>query len=323
MTYSVDAFTINPMKMPLRYLTMATVLPVLAPAQSLVMVLLEEFHVQTSASTTALQEANFWAEVSDVAGVTGATVSASSGVLYGAGPQSLSPEGGNFEYKASYPEVAQLLTAYPSNGVYTMALTTGSGHFATHVPGAMTGTYGEHQPTSPLFTISGVSGTWYTPASGPTQFRYNPTSGLSFTVTLNDYAVTTSGGHYAYHMKARDALSGDELNDGVGSDGPLADTVAFTAPAFTFTYGLATNTPTTYGFVEGSVLGIEAAFYNFLGLGPAGLPTAWGEPYNEVVQGFGFANETQLILVAVPEAAALPLWLALVALGAVATRRRR
>jgi hypothetical protein len=117
------------MKLPLKYLVMAAVLPVLAPAQSFVMVLLEEFHVQTSASTTALQQANFWAEVGDVAGVTSATVSASAGVLY-EGAHSLQPVGGNFEYKASFPDVAQLLAAYPSNATYTMALTTGTDPFA-------------------------------------------------------------------------------------------------------------------------------------------------------------------------------------------------
>lgn len=85
-------------------------------------------------------------------------MSASVGVLYG-GPQSLQPVEGKFEHNASFPDLAQLLAAHSRNEVYTMALTTGTGYFATHVPGAMTESYADHRPTSPLFTISGVSST--------------------------------------------------------------------------------------------------------------------------------------------------------------------
>jgi MYXO-CTERM domain-containing protein len=41
------------------------------------------------------------------------------------------------------------------------------------------------------------------------------------------------------------------------------------------------------------------------------------------MQGFFFGNETQLLLVAIPEATTVPFWLAVAALGLAATRRRR
>jgi hypothetical protein len=313
------------MKLPVNCLVFAVLLPAVASAQSFVMVGLEEFNLQTSSSGTTLQQANFVAEVSGLAGVNSVMVGASDGVLWSAQanliPQPDSP--GDFFYRQGYGTVGNLLMDFPADAVYGLYLDTTSGYFQTsHLPGAMTGSYGDHLPVAPLFTISGVNGTWVTPDKGLTQFRFVPTPGLTFTVTLNPYAVVTSGGHYAYLMKTRD-LAADGMELGEVGEGPLADTTPFVPPSFTFTYGLATNTDTTYGFVEGSVLAVEAAFYNFLGLAPAGLFTPWGAPYEDVVQAFIFGNETQLLLVAIPEASSLPLWLGVLALAGTVMRRRR
>jgi hypothetical protein len=104
--------------------------PLTLPAQSYVIVSLEEFNVQNSASTVTLQEANFYAEVGNVAGVNSATVGAATGSLSVSGPLAIPPDGSDFVYKQSHPTVGEMLTQFPSDGVYSISLNTTSVSFS-------------------------------------------------------------------------------------------------------------------------------------------------------------------------------------------------
>jgi hypothetical protein len=307
----------------------ALLLPGALLAQSLVIVSLEEFHQQTSASTTTLNEASFYALANGVIDMSGGRVFADSGVLppYPPPPQPwenlLQGNGsGEYEYKASFTTQSALLNDYPVTAAYNIqifnpSMTAWSVDLPTLPGGA---SFTDYRPDIPLFNITGVSGTWYVPATGPAQFRFVPAADLSFTVALNPYVVALAGSHRAYFAKVRD-VDGNELGE-VGSE-----ILAFSDPwvgteLLTFTYGLGANTDgndSTYGFVEGSVLVLEAAFYNLFGLSPAGLDA----PNEGVLKAFVFGAETQFVLVAIPESAHLPLWLAGLALLAAVSRRPR
>ena len=282
----------------------------LSAAQAqIVAISLEQHNRQTGNSSTTVTEYAMYATVEEVGGVTGGSVSATSGVL--TTPASLSDEGdGIYEYTATRPLVGDLTTAFPLNASYTLT-TTGLVASATiNGPG---NTFGYYNPATTLFTISGVTGTW----SGST-FYFNPASVTSFTVTINSYSAANPGGHYGAFFQVADITSGYSYLGEVGT-GPDADATPFDTPVFTFTRGAALDggddDDTTYGFTTGTRLELEAGFFNVIGLTTSAI--------GDAQQAFIVGNTTSFTLAAIPEPSTYAAIFGALALAGVVIHRRR
>jgi len=277
-----------------------------------VTVAIEQHNRQTGDSTLTTDEFTFAVEVEEYAGVTGGSVSATSGFLSST-TGDLAADGDDWEYVVEFASSATLISNFPFNNTYSIT-TTGS-PAGTVVISSPDNTLANLLPTAPQFTIAGVSGIW----SGNT-FRFNPDSvGSSFTVTINDYSVTTGGGNYGYNFSVGD-ISGEFMEIGSSNGGPIDDGTDFTPITFTFTKGAANDggdsDDTTYGFVSGSRLEIEGNFSNVFNFGDSEFGP--GNP-----EAFIVSSNTIFNLQAVPEPSSYALLIGLAGIGFTTFRRRR
>jgi hypothetical protein len=277
-----------------------------------VTVAIEQHNHQTGSSTFTTNEYTFATDVEEYPSVSGGTVSATSGDLNSAS-QSLSADGDDWEYVVSETNSATLISSFPFNNTYSVTTTgTPSG---TVVISSPNDTLSNLLPDAPVFTISGVTGTWV----GNT-FKFNPADvTTSFTVTISDYSVTSSGGQYGYSFTVGD-ISGSYSAVGGMDDGPIDDSTDFTPIVFTFTKGAANDAgdgdDTTYGFVDGSHFEIEGNFSNVYNFGDSEFGSGNAEA-------FIIGSNTIFNLQAVPEPSSVALWAGVVVLSMTCARRRR
>ncbi|MCF7689577.1 MAG: PEP-CTERM sorting domain-containing protein, partial [Cephaloticoccus sp.] len=271
---------------------------------------------QTGAATTVASGAVFFAEVQEHTIAT-ATVTSDTGLLSsGPGGTLMDPGNGEFQFRDDRSDATALVTNFPMSATYTITTTgTDAGSVAIANPG---GSLADYLPATPVFTISGVTGSW----TGNT-FTFDPTGVTSFTVAMSRYSVPSiPGGMFGYGMGVVDNNNG--FNNGDVGDGPVNDSliVSYTTPVFTFNVGAAFDNSdgddSTFGIINGESYRLEANVTNITGLGSSGL--AGGQ------QAFLFGSNTAFNIVAqaVPEPATWGLMAGLVALvGVMITRRRR
>jgi hypothetical protein len=269
-----------------------------------VTVALENHNLQNGANTTAPDGTVFYATVEDVAGVTGATVSATAGTL--TTPAGLADDGDYFELEENRANIPTLLTDFPLGATYTINTTGLTGTATITGPG---GSYADYAPVVPKFTISGATGVW---SNG--HIALNPTS--SFSITLNNYSVTNSGGNYAWYLNVGDSSDGyTELGEVSGDSG------TYVAPTFTFTAGAPLDGGdadlTTYGFTAGSQFYFEAGFFNIIGLTNSAIAGAQQAFVAGSTTGFSMTTS------AIPEPSTYAAILGGLALVGVALHRRR
>ncbi len=203
------------------------------------------------------------------------------------------------------------MASFPTGAAYTITTLGGSSPNSETLTGPG-GSLATNLPAVPLFTISGVTGSWL----GNT-FKFDPTGVTSFTVTINSYSVTNPGGNFGwgYSVESAGTIQGE---DGAG---PLVDATPYTAPVLTFTNGLGANAgdgdPTTFGFVNGATFNLEANFTNIIGL--AAASNLGGQ------MAFLYGTNTSFIIEvgAVPEPSTHAAIMGALALGGVVWARRR
>lgn len=285
-----------------------------AKANGLFGVIMEERFAQTGPEVVESREVGFTAEVQRMPDVTGAQVSGDAGALLTT-PQALSADDDMWVYKATYGTAGELTAAHPLDGNYTLGVTGVAGSpVVISAPGV--GSYADYSPVAPIFSISGLSGFWRT-VEGKGEFVFEVSAANSFTVTLNDYSAVSQGDHFAVFVEVWDQETGSTL--GEVEDGIQPSTETFVAPVFTFSFGLEANNDgndRTVGFVAGSRLELEAAFYNLTSYGDAGRGDG-----SEAA--FAFSAGTSFTLVAVPEPRFTGMGLGVVALGLAWMRGRR
>lgn len=290
-----------------------------AQAQSeppLILISQEQVNTQTGAATSVVTEYAFYAEANNV------TATAVSLTVNGGAPLALSSgEAGSWKYSVlnTTPSQSAIESAFPGDGTYVVGVTNG-GTTAVSITGPGANTFAAYRPITPLFTFAGVTGTWSVDGSGHGVFTYDPNSiATSFTVTINTYSATTSGGNIGYFMSVADVANGYNSVGEAGA-GPVADN-AFSAPTFTFTKGLAADAgdadELTYGFVSGSSYQLEAGFYNVIGLADSELTGTTDQ------KAFIYGNSTSFTLQAIPEPATYTFVAGFLALAGACLRRRR
>lgn len=277
-----------------------------APAAMLsqITVAFENRHIQTDANTTPVVGYVFYATVEGVDGLTEEPT-----VKVGAGATSTLEwdTDGYYEFQDEMPNnLGNALAKYPFAESYTIGTNKGS----VVIPGPGLNTYGTTMPAPVKFSISGVTGSW-----AGNVFRFDPNSGDSFTVTMNNYSATSPGGVYAYYM---DVWNDDfEFEQG---DGPVTyDSGAeFEAPVFTFMKGTAADSDAfddTFGFSNNSLFHMEGGFFNGIGFG-----------YNADLGadvGFVVGTTTFFTLQAIPEPSTYAAIFGALALAGVVVHRRR
>ncbi|HEY0946242.1 MAG TPA: hypothetical protein VGD81_13275 [Opitutaceae bacterium] len=268
-----------------------TLITAAATHAQLSLVSLEQHNRQTNVSITSPVGFSFYATAEEFDGEITATVSANAGFLASNGAQGLPNQGDFLEYEVSYPTGADLLADFPLSATYTIA--TSGAVTDTAVIAGRSGGFLDWRPATPVFTLTGVSGTW-TIENGQGVFTFDPTGVTSFTITTNGYSATTLGGHYGAYMSVAEINNGFHQIGEIGV-GPEPDATPYSAPVFTFTNGLAANSDeddTTYGFTSGTLLELEAGFFNVIG-------------YDAVLgQAFVVGNTTSFLLRA--QASAIP-----------------
>lgn len=174
-----------------------------------------------------------------------------------------------FKRGIKYNTLEEMLADRPIDGSYTHTLTgTPSGSVTITAPNVP---YADGVPVNPIFTITGVTGTWGQGNSGQGIFYFNPATTTSFTVSMNAHSANTQGGHYAYGV----FLRGSRIN-GEYSSGLVTNNESPPVPlnlTLTFTKGLDPDAgdedPTTFGFDEDVRFEIEGEHMNIFGLSDA------------------------------------------------------
>jgi hypothetical protein len=233
---------------------------------------LEQYNYQVGDDLLTLRSYDGFDDIDGFDDVTGLSLS-----INGAPPENIpfNPFYEAFKRGINYETLEDMLADRPIDGSYTHNLTgTPSGSVAITAPGIP---YANGIPVNPVFTITGASGTWGRGPEGIGRFYFNPDSTTSFTVTMNAYAVTTQGGHYAYGVFVADITSGFNSIDEYSSDLVVAGETP-PVPAnltLTFTKGLGLDAddddPTTFGFSAGTKFELEGEHVNIFGLSDAGL----------------------------------------------------
>ena len=271
---------------------------------------------QTGDSTLTYQDTFFDAAVEDYS-ITGATLSATSGVL--TTPVVMTNDGTNYGYRDNNVTAATIFGNYPNDATYTIT-TTGTDNGTVNIAGPNT-PYGGGStifPVAPLFTIAGVTGGW----SGNT-FTFNPTGVTSFTISMNAYSDGNSGGNFGYGFSVEDG--GSELGN-VGG-GPFTSGDSYTTPVFSFTNGAAADAgdadSETYGFIDGTNYRIEGNFSNVFNFGATGTGALSGIEAFIVSQNTSFNLVADSNFSAVPEPGTFGLFAGLIGLGIAGFSRRR
>ena len=233
---------------------------------------LEQYNYQVGDATVNLRSYDGFDEIDGFEDVTGLSLS-----INGQSPENIPFDTfyDAFKRGINYDTLNSMLAERPINATYTHNLTgSPSGSVTITAPGIP---YANARPVNPIFTVSGVTGTWVIGPEGEGRFYFDPTTTNSFTVTMNAYAATTQGSHYAYAAFVSDITNGFESIDAYSSDiveageaSPVPNQLTFT-----FTKGLGLDAgdaaPSTYGFGAGTRFEIEGEHVNIFGLSDAGL----------------------------------------------------
>lgn len=282
-----------------------------ASARADVFVSHERMNDQTSDSGVVLRDVKAYAEIDGVSGITAATV---SGGGFGGSTALTQVSPTYWEAKsAPYATGAALAVDFPANTPYTVSWTGASGSPVTLTSPASS--LGNYYPGAPVFTLSGVSGTWST-FSGRGVFTFDATTVSSFTVSLNAYQNPTTTG--AQRMAFADVeVSGTtraDVSDIPGSGAPDTGLLSLT-----FTTDLvaanASATDALVGFSAGEFLDVGAGFVNASSFNNAGSSGG--------LEAFALVNRTEFTLAAIPEPSAYGACGAAALAGVVAVRRRR
>lgn len=293
---------------------------------------LEQYNYQVGDATLALRSYDGFDDYSGpvdsngVSGVSGLTLSINGGpietILY-------DPEREAFKRRKSWTSLEDMIAARPVDGAYTHTLSGApSGPVTITAPGHA---YADAIPANPLFTISGVNGTWSLGEGGAGIFTFDPRGVPSFTITMNAYSDSLrpgfqQGDHYAYGMYVWGEVPDEDglpFIDSNYSSGLLASNVAEKVLSITFYNGLPLDAgdgdPSTFGFSPGSSFEIEGELVNIFNFHTAlveGMP---------IENAFIYMTVTSLTLQAapIPEPETYALLLAGLGLVGFAARRRR
>ena len=220
-----------------------------------------------------------------------------------------------------------MLTARPINATYTHVMQTNdSGRLEFEIDSPNL-SLEESIPVQPLFTFSGVDGTWTTGYDGIGRFEFDPMSTSEFTLTMNLFEAQTIGTHYT------SAVTINRVDQGfvglgstsLGMQEASVEPSGLASLVLTFTRGLADDAgdadPTTFGYQEGITFELEGEHVNaWLETGPSSI----GDYEFELTKGFVTQTVTGLELHAldsIPEPSASAL-LALSFSGFLLRRRR-
>lgn len=255
---------------------------------------LEQYNFQVGDATVALRSFDGFDEIAGFDDVTGLSLS-----INGQAPEIIPfhPFYEAFKRGINYDTLESMLAERPIDGAYTHNLTgTPSGLVTITAPGIP---YEDAIPINPVFTISGISGTWGVAPDGGGCLYFDPATTTSFTVTMNGYSTATQGSHYVYALNVGENSSEFNRVDGyssglvvAGEESPVPESLSLT-----FTKGLGLDAgdddPSTYGFVSGTRFHLEGEHINVFGLADAGLGAG------VAIKAFVYQAVTQIELVAV------------------------
>lgn len=289
---------------------------------------LEQYNYQTGDSTLTVRSYDAFDEyhgpidINGVSGVNGLSVAINGGT---ATTIAYNPQYETFKQSQSWNNVDDMIAARPVDATYTHTLSgMPAGAVTITAPGHA---YADAIPVNPLFTISGVNGTWSINSEGTGVFTFDPSSVTSFTMSMNRYSESNrlgfqQGGHYAYGLVVADLSSGYTPLGGLSS-GLIAESTLDEQFTVTFTQGLTLdagdNDDSTYGFTPGSFFEIEGEFVNIFNF----AATTLGD--TTVEHGFIYQTVTSVLIQAapIPEPETYAMMLAGLGLVGWSVRRRK
>ncbi|MFC4992862.1 PEP-CTERM sorting domain-containing protein [Rubritalea tangerina] len=311
----------------------ASVLPIMAQEKVEVFSSLERYNYQTGDASLSVRSYDGFDDI----GGTSIEEDSFNGVgeyyainINGGGDQQIPYSQFYQQYKrgVEYATSAAMLAARPIDATYTHVLQTadeGRIEFEITAPNV---SLADGIPVDPLFTISGVSGTWTSGNNGIGRFEFDPMSVAEFTITLNAYVAPTGvGTHYTSQVQVNSIGNGFSEVD-TTSSGLLASSVdpsGLSPLVLTFKRGLADDAedgdPTTFGYQDGSVFELEGEHVNaWLETGPGSI----GDYDFELTKGFVMQTVTGMEIAAVasiPEPSTSALLI--LGIGGRLMRRRR
>jgi hypothetical protein len=289
---------------------------------------LEQYNYQTGDSALTIRSYDAFDEYhgpidfNGVSGISGLSVAINGGT---ATTIAYNPQYETFKQRQSWNNVDDMITARPVDATYTHILSgMPVGEVTITAPGHA---YADVIPVNPLFTISGVNGTWSTNNEGTGIFTFDPSGVTSFTISMNRYSESNrfgfqQGGHYVSGLVVADLSSGYTPLGGLSS-GLIAEGTPDEQFMVTFTKGLAPdagdNDDSTYGFTPGSFFGVEGEFVNVFNL------TATSLGGTTLEHGFIYQTVTSVLIQAapIPEPETYTMMLAGLGLVGWSIRRRK